>query len=377
MAWIDTLTDNQTGAWTGPSLADTRIPMLDGTSLRNSYDYGASQTRFPSFTSIEAALDGHNQYFETYFAASVPWLLVYPMQGHASVNAAVEVRNMFCQVLKSDDTWEFAFASMALWGKRVSGGDDASGTQGTQTKMPDGILKIQPGPAIALPSETSKGRRGYELWASDWDGSGNGVGFYGKIDRTLYAQTKAFCFGAQVRRALWDVNGVDDRASSRFVTQIGNDLYASPNPGYRYISDGGTVTNTYGAGYPYGVADGNNGRWRVIDSDDWQWVTCVTVAGLWGYEHDTPPPWGNYSTKWAYNKSPYAITQAAFEANVPLQPPGDTTIPDPEPTGRLPIPTRGAWFAKTSGGSNNWAAMNVANVAAGKVRRRRGIRFWS
>lgn len=377
MAWIDILTENMTGAWTGHTMADGRLAMADGTQLRNSYASGASQVRFASFAAMEAATAGHNPYWKTNVAASVNWLLLYPGYGHSSVNACVEVRRTFCQVLDANNVWQWAYVGMAAWGKRVIGADDHSGIPGTQTKLPGGILRVQPGPAIMLPGETQSGRRGYELWPSDWDGSA-GVAFHGAINRSLYAQAKAFCFGAQVRLALWNENGVDDRASSRFVTQIGNDLYAIPQPGSRYISDSGVQSDVFGQGFPYGVADGNSSRWRPITSNDWVWVVCTTADGLWGYEADTSPPWGNWTPKWPYNKSPtYNITQAQLQANPPLQPPGDTTIPDPEPTGRLPIPTRGAWFAKTSGGSNNWAAMNVANVAAGKVRRRRGIRFWS
>lgn len=376
MAWIDTLTDNMTGAWTGPTMADSYLAMANGARLRNSYDSGASQVRVPSFAAIEAAMTGHNQYFETNFSASVSWVLVYAGAGHTSQNACVEVRRAFCQVLDANDVWQWAFVGLPVWGKRVLGSDDASGVvPGTQTKLPGGILRVQPGPAIIRPGETSPGARGYELWPSDWDGSNPAVSFYGAINRSLFAQMKAICFGAQVRLALWDEGGVDDRAASRFVTQIGNDLYASPNPGARYITDAGVTSNTYGAGYPYGVFDANASRWRYV-TNDWEWVTCVTADDLWGFEADTPPPWGNWTPKWPYNKSPsYAITTAQLQANVPPAPPGETeTDPGGSPT---PTPTRGAWFAKTSGGSNAWNSRAASGSPSSKIRRRRGVKLWT
>jgi hypothetical protein len=377
MAFIDEIVSDMTGAWTGPSLPDTRLAMADGTTLRNSYYYGASLVKVSSFAGIDAAMTGHNQYFETYVSAHVNWLLLYAGQGHTSTNACVEVRRMFCQVLKSDNTWAYIFVGLPAWGKRVIGGNDQSGVTGTQTKLPEGVLRVQPGPAIMLPSETSKGQRGYELWPSDWDGSA-GQAFYGAINRSLMAQAKAFCWGAQVRLALWNPEGVDDRSSSRFVAQIGADMYALPNPGARYITDDGVTSNSFGAGYPYGVMDGNSTRWKYVTSNNWTWVVGATADDLWGYEADTPPPWGNWTPKWPYNKSPsYAITTAQLTANPPLTPPGDTTPPDPEPSDRLQLPSVGTWFAKSSGGSNAWSSASVANVPTEKIRRRRGNKIWS
>lgn len=377
MAWIDTLTDSMTGVWDGPVMDGGYLAMANGGVLRNSYSSGASQVKGASFAGMQAAMAGHNPYFIDNFNSSVNWLLVYPGLHHTSVNACVEVRHMFCQVLDSNDTWQWVFSGLPVWGKRVLGSDDASGTVGTQTKLPGGILKIQPGPAIALPSETESRARGYELWPSDWDGSNPAIPFYGAINRTLYAQMKAICFGVQVRLGLWDENGVDDRASAKFVAQIGNDPHANPNPGWRYISDAGVVSNTLGQGYPYRVFDANAARWRYITSNNWTWVTCVTADDLWGYEADTPPPWGNYSTKWPYNKaaSGYAITTAELNANVPLQPPGDVTPEDPGGGSSTPTPTTGSWFAKTSGGANAWNSKSAANTASDKVRRRR-VKIW-
>jgi hypothetical protein len=60
------------------------------------------------------------------------------------------------------------------------------------------------------------------------------------------------------------------------------------------------------------------------------------------------------------------------------------TPPDPgdgdgggNPPPPVVAPTRGSWFAKLTGGDNTWATRSVANVAASKIRRRRGLRFWS
>jgi len=379
MAWIDILTDNMTGAWTGPTMADGYLAMANGARLRNSYGSGASQVKVPSFAAMQAAMTGHNAYFVNNFSASVNWLLVYAGAGHTSTNACVEARRAFCQVLDANDVWQWAFVGLPLWGKRVLAADDDSGVvPATQTKLPGGILRFQPGPAIARPGESSPGARGYELWPSDWDGSNPAVSFYGAVNRSLFTQMKAICFGAQVRLALWNEDGVDDRAASRFVTQIGNDPHALPDVGMRYITDAGVETNVFGGGYPYTVWDANSSRWRYV-TNDWTWVTCVTADDLWGHEADTPPPWSsNWTPKWPYNKSPtYAITTAELQANVPPAPPGET---DPDPGGggsETPVPTRGSWFAKTSNGDNAWNSRAASSTPSSKIRRRRGVKLWS
>lgn len=303
-----------------PRNSNSYLRMIDGLSLYNSYGGGASQAKITSFKSIEDSLAGHNQYMVNNFAANVQFLTINVLAGHTAVNTCIEMRKGFCAVLKADNTWAFAYKNAAFWGKRLYNGNLAYDLPGTQTKISGGILRVQPGPAIAMPGEANATRAGYEVWPSNWDNSGI-TSFYGAINRSLYAQAKCFVLGVQMRLQLWNPAGTDDRASAFIVAQTGFDSYSNPHPGHRYISDGGALSNTLGEGYPYGAFDGSFGPWKRITSNDWQWLYCATVADICAAPAGKPPPWGNYTQPWPWNAiSTYSISEATLRANPPPDP---------------------------------------------------------
>lgn len=341
MAFLDKIKDNM------------RLPgevgvMADGTAIRMSFGpngtVGASMVRIPSRAAIVRMMQGHQQYFVNNHSAVVPWTLAYPATGHAATNSALFFRRSFCQVLKEDWTWEWAWVNRPVWGKRVWRANDSSGrVPGTQTRLADGVLRVVPSNQVAG-DNWGAGSYGYELWPDSWDGQfGNVQDFFGKVDKALFQQARCVCMGTQVKIGLIDPNGTNDLASARLCAKVGNDPYVSPYPGKRSINDDGTATSdSNGPGwFPYGAADGDFMRWRLITNTDWDWLTCIGVAYLWGHEADLNPPYGSGGpAKMPWNKPPYAITEAELDAHPPMEPPGDNTpapapAPGPAPT---PVP---------------------------------------
>jgi len=380
MAWADYIAGRMGETLASPRTATSHLRMLDGRNLYNSYGGGASQVIVSSYKSIVDMMAGHNPYFANNYSANILIATINAIAGHSSVNACVELRHGFVQVLRSNGQWEFAYHSAPLYGKRLPNGDlNYNVVPGTQTQLPGGILRIQPGPAIAAPAdETNSGIWGYEVWPSDWDNSGNAVNFWGKVDKTLFQDAKCYVFGLQARLALWDTSGVDDRASSFFVIQTCSNCRASPYPGYRYISDTGFKTDSPALGYPYGSSDDSYSPWHRIVPGDWQWIVCATVRELGGLAASIMPPWGNWSGTWPYvTPGNQSITAAQFYANPPPAPPG-VSVPEepPPPTTRLPLPSTGRWFPKLTSGANTWASKSFATTPSNKVRRRRGAKLW-
>lgn len=383
MAWADYIAGVMGSTLASPRTASSHLRMLDGRNLYNSYNGGAAQNIIASYKSITDMMAGHNPYFAQNYSANILIGTVNAIDGHTSTNACVEVRNGFMQVLRSNGTWEFAFHSAPMWGKRLPNGDlSYDVVPGTQRQLPGGILRCQPGPAIEGPvGETNSGIWGYEMWPSDWDNSGNAVNFWGKVDKALFQDSRCYVFGMQARLALWNPNLADDRASAFFVMQTCSNCRASPYPGYRYITDAGVKTNALGQGYPYGSADDSYGPWQRITSNDWQWIVCATVTDLTVQNASIPPPWGNWSGTWPYVVSGnQSITEAQFYANPPPAPPGVSVPEEPPPTTpgeRLPLPSTGRWFPKLTSGENTWASKSFATTPSNKVRRRRGTKLWS
>lgn len=384
MAYADELASQIGATIASPRTASSYLRMIGGANLYNSFGGGASQTRIASYETITNACTGHNQYFPTNYASNVQFLTINVLDGHTATNTAVDVRHCFGQVLRSNGTWEFAYHSAPMYGKRLPNGNLGNVVvPGTQTQLPGGILRCQPGPAKMFPNESNAGIWGYEMWPSDWDGSGNAVSFYGKVDKSLYQSALCFVVGVQLRLSLWDEAGVDDRSSAFVVAQTGFDGYASPRPSGRYISDSGVIApNDWPAlgYYPYAAMDGSFGPWVRITGTDWQWVYCVTVTELCAVESSLPPGWGNYTTPWTWaTPGDESITEAQFYANPPPRPPG-TVEPEepPPPSERLPLPSTGRWFAKLTSGDNTWASKTFSTTPASKLRtRRRGAKLWS
>lgn len=323
-AYVDDLVTQMRSTLSSPRNSNSYLRLGDGSSLYNSYGGGASQAKITGYKSIQDSLAGHNQNMVNNYGFNCQWLTINVLDGHAAVNTCVEVRNGFQAVLKGDNTWQMAYQGAPFWGTRLYNGD-VSGPRpvGTQTKMSGGILRVQPGPAVAMPSEsaTQKARAGYEVWPSSWAGAAGVENFSGYTSKALFQQAKCFVFGVQLRLSLLNPAGTDDRASAFVVAQTGFDSYASPYPGVRYITDGGVTSSTFGAGYPYGAVDGSFSPWKRITGTDWQWLYCCTVQDICAVPAGKPPPWGNWSQIWPWNAIPtYSISEATLRANPPPSP---------------------------------------------------------
>lgn len=321
--YVDTMIAQMRSTLSSPRNSNSYLRMLDGSSLYNSYGGGASQAKLTSYKSIQDALAGHNQNFVNNYGFNCQFLTVNVLDGHAAVNTVVEIRNGFHAVLKADNTWQMAYQGAAFWGKRIYNGNLLYDLPGTQTKMSGGILRIQPGPAVAMPGETAaqKAQAGYELWPSSWSGAAGVENFNGYTSHSLFQQAKCFVHGVQLRLSLLDAGGSDDRASAFVVAQTGFDAYASPYPGVRYITDGGVTSNVNGDGYPYGAFDGSFGPWKRIVGTDWQWIYSCTVQDICAAAAGMPPPWGDWSGVWPWNAiSTYSISEATLRANPPPSP---------------------------------------------------------
>lgn len=170
----------------------------------------------------------------------------------------------------------------------------------------------------------------YWLW--------HGYGSFGTIDGADVADVVA---SSRVSLVLDDPAGVDDRADSRYLYSMGADYYPA-----------GKLSTYPGVG---------TSRQRIVTAryPNFEYHVMHTMTQA---QFDAP---GGYPS--------YFVGLADGSAITPPGPGdgggGGTTPP-------VVAPTRGSWFAKLTGGANSWAGRAVANVAANKVRRRRGLRFW-
>ena len=176
----------------------------------------------------------------------------------------------------------------------------------------------------------------YWLW--------HGYGSFGAIDGEDVADVVA---SSRVSLVLHDPAGVDDRADSRYLYSMGADYYPA-----------GKLPTYPGVG---------TGRQRIVTAryPNFEYHTMHTMTLA---QFNAP---GGYPSYFDGLSDGSAITPPD---------PGDGGGGGGGGGGTVPpvvAPTRGSWFAKLTGGASSWATRAIANVAANKVRRRRGNRFWS
>jgi hypothetical protein len=335
-----------------------------GAQLRNNYT--GAQVRFPSFASIERAMQNQNSNFQNKVARVVPWLLAYATTSHPdgdggpSGNYCLEARRHSTAVLKSNDQWEWFYQNLRPLGKRVYGSNDNSGVNGLSIARDSAGVYVRP-----------HGNYGFELWPYPSQEYPGAEDFFGNTNRNLMAQGKAWMSCVQVRVGLIDSNGTDDRSSAKYLCQLGQDLYTNPQTS-RYISTSGVLND--GSGYPYGVADGDFTSW-FAPTTEWEWLVVVGAQDFWRHEADLPPPWGSYDgTKISWNKAPYALTRQALLANPPPEPdpltgsppPGPAPAPVPAPT-PPPAPTVVDAKYRTKPVGVNWYNTGTGGVVSAEI----------
>jgi len=142
--------------------------------------------------------------------------------------------------------------------------------------------------------------------------------------------------------------GTDDRHLAHLLLGCAGDYYYNIG-----------VTNPQ---WPDTVNPIGYSRFKYV-TNDWQLFSFYTGKS----------PWATISeAQLRANPPPYKYLDR-IGASEPLPDPGD-----PPPTSPLlALPSVGNWFARSSGGSNNWDTHGVANTPTSKIRRRRGNRIWS
>jgi hypothetical protein len=183
----------------------------------------------------------------------------------------------------------------------------------------------------------------YWLW--------HGYTLFLNVDAQDVADVTSFC---KVALVVNDPSRADDREFSRYIFAVGSDWY--PPSG---------LLSTYP-----GVGTSRH-RWLTARWPNWQYAIMHTMT-----EAQFTAP-GGYP--------PALATVSEGSTNAPTDPGGGSGGSDGGGTGTGGVggvtpppvaPTRGAWFAKLTGGANTWTGREVANVETSKIRRRRGNKIW-
>ena len=139
------------------------------------------------------------------------------------------------------------------------------------------------------------------------------------VNRSAIAQAAAFYVVCQVRLALDDPNGPDDRSRARYLVRVGCDLYAARSDGWFWYDTGSGGGRYDYLGYPRQTADFGGGRNRVLASTEWTTIGFVTMRPQ-GFNPGLAPPWASGWPENPYGKSPYGLTEAQIRANPPPLP---------------------------------------------------------
>lgn len=298
--------------------------MVGGQSIPN--NNGRGGVRLGSHAAVVRSLQGHNQHFANNWSAVVPWTWMCAAAGHASTNTAIQIRRMGVQLLDANYNWQWLFKdSLPSYGIRKIRDDGNTAVD----SIANGYATIV-GDAVQM---EPSGNYTFEHWPGDTPGvEFPSEAFWGAVNRGLCAQSRAKVVCVQCRLVLKNPGGTDDRAASWFGIQQGDDPHVGYQSGFRYITDGGILTDNPILGYPYVAYDGDFSHWRRITWSDWRWVGFITGVGLPGQETRTiGPPWGNYSTIPEWFLAPYQVTYQDLLDHPPLDPDGGTTEPPVEP----------------------------------------------
>lgn len=322
MSYVDTLVDDMALFHDGPVRTLQWIPTWgSGWNYPESYAKPDGWTTCGPWGVIMADYSG---------AGSRPWRMQGPYTGNTAGNTRAQVRDIQLWWLKSDGTWQLGSHNVSPGGymyhsswageqytTQIDSRDESANGGGKSVRYIN-----MDGPTAGLYQ--------FDEWHWHFFGSrtnvpANYVGF-------------ATCYYA--RKVLHDAGGTDDRDDCRILADTAGDWWITPTAQW----------DNFTTNWPIGY-----NRFKYL-SNDWQLI-------------------GFYSTS--------TISESQIRANPPPfiglgildeQPGPEPEVPVFTP---LSLPSRGSWFAKTTSAMNTWTTHGVANTAANKVRRRRGVKLWS
>lgn len=248
--------------------------------------------------SVQSVNGGANRFVQS-VAGVTPWYWIWCLQGHGATNSCVEVRNGFAAGKRIGAGWEFFFSgsrfgipgdNCQLWDGMAPVGYLADG-RSQAGQRPDGLTTWH----------APRGNTGMELWPVDTVPSRGVLAFHGGFNRDLMANSECFWWGAQVRLALINPSGPDDRSQARFGAACGGDFFSTL---------GGSHYDRFH--FPYNAQDGGHDAWTRITWTDWRMISAVTIGregspdtGVSAEYHwsdpGTPGPLANWSPPTPYN----------------------------------------------------------------------------
>lgn len=228
----------------------------------------------------------------------VPWIWVFGGANDQSRNTVVELRNLEAYYL-TDDGWHAVTGINAARDQRVypcaerfdgsnyvaadTAGNYACDAPGGYTSFrseSDGVSVVQMRPVHRAVA--------YEVWAPN---AGGGSGYIGN---GAMLASKAILVTAQMRLALRDPNGTDDRGQAEYAVQMGYDTYI---------------------GSPWTQMDGVDSRVRYI-TEDWQAFNVMTIETP-ACDEGLSPRYGGQWNSTPYQRPPYVITADDLRATPP------------------------------------------------------------
>lgn len=278
-----------------------RIILADGSPL----SFPDSYAGVVSFAGMQAMLNGRPtgeadtniQFFTQGVNSQGVWGWFAARQGHTATQSRLRISDMFLLILReSTRQWEVMYKGMRSSGVRyysTQGGNDWGAGEDHITDPNATYIKPE-------------GGYNYEQWPKTTPSSpAEYQDFFGKIDRALITDMRAWALGVRVR-----VEG-PDRANARFIGTIGIDHYRDDHAGRRY----------WASGYPKYVSDSGGAEWKDIRNDGQdQWITALGCFELTRFKANRPP-WGNYDGIWPYSSPPnYGPSWAEIQSNPPPAP---------------------------------------------------------
>ncbi len=227
--------------------------------------------------------------------AIIPIVRVWEAATNTATNAKVSIRNLEVFIFhKLLNTWVVLNKGIRVKGTIVTGAS-GNGTIGNLAFDEDGES-----------TSCTPAANAYELTPES---------LFLFNNRDFVTSARAVHVRCQMRVQRIDPLSTDDRANARFYANVGFEWADSFN------NSGLRPPNFF----PIAAMDGGNGRSKMVPYDvptltsgDW---TMFSYTSLPSFENvQTPQPWGNGTTPWAYDAAPWVLTTTQFNTTKPTLP---------------------------------------------------------